>query len=238
MVRPKRHEAGRTYRETFTPGVFGPLLGEDMGVFRTAPDPVTGEQRLVGSLPLFADGAGHAGLTPHTSATTTLYRDGVKVAENDDPLTGARPFPVDAADAEYRLTTSVERSADIAAASTRVDAGFTFRSKQVTATTALPVSTVRFARPVDLASRAPAGLSVLVPVTEQGAAAGRNRGSLAVSVSVSYDDGRTWRPVTVTNGRISVKSPAKDRGISLSAQVTDKQDNTSTLTIHNGWYGR
>ncbi|MFD3335918.1 S8 family serine peptidase [Streptomyces sp. NPDC058700] len=236
MVRPKRYEAGRTYRETFTTGVFGPLLGEDMGVFRTAPDPVTGEQQLVGSLPLFADGAGHAGLTPHTSATTTLYRDGVEVAENDDPLTGARPFPVDAADAEYRLTTSVERSADVAAASTRVDAGFTFRSKQVAATTALPVSTVRFAPPVDLASRAPAGLSVLVPVTVQGAAAGRNLGSLAVSVS--YDDGRTWRPVKVTNGRISVKSPAKDRGIALSAEVADKQGNTSTLTIHNAWYGR
>lgn len=236
MVEPKRYEAGRTYRETFGTGVFGPLLGKDMGVFRTAPDPVTGVQRLVGSLPLFADGAGHAGGTPHTSATTTLYRDGVKVAENDDPLTGAEPFTVDAADAEYRLTTSVERSATIAAASTRVDAGFTFRSKQVTATTALPVSTVRFAPPVDLASRAPAGRSVLVPVTVQGAAAGRNLRSLAVSVS--YDAGRTWRPVKVANGRISVKSPAKDRGVSLSAEVTDKQGNTSTLTIHNGWYGR
>ncbi|MGW6395686.1 hypothetical protein ACWFR1_35485 [Streptomyces sp. NPDC055103] len=37
MVRPKRYEAGSTYQETFNTGVFGPLLGEDMGVFRTAP---------------------------------------------------------------------------------------------------------------------------------------------------------------------------------------------------------
>ncbi|WP_405860750.1 S8 family serine peptidase [Streptomyces sp. NBC_00090] len=236
MVRPKSYVAGKTYRETFNTGVFGPLLGENKGVFRTAPDPATGEQQIIGSLPLFADGKGHAGGTKHTSATTTLYRDGVKVAENDDPLTGEQPFTVDASDAEYRLTTSVERSAKVAAASTRIDADFTFRSKQVAATTALPVSTVRFAAPVDLASRAPAGASVLVPVTVQGSAAGKNLKSLAVSVS--YDDGKTWQLVNVANGGISVKNPAKDAGISLRAEVADKQGNKSTLTIHNAWHGK
>ncbi|MFF8840215.1 S8 family serine peptidase [Streptomyces sp. NPDC015130] len=236
MVRPKRYQAGLTYRETFNTGVFGPLLGEKQGVFRTAPDADTGEQLLVGALPLFSDGQGHAGLSAYTSATSTLYRDGVKVAENDDPLSGSKPFTVGSADAEYRLTTSVERSAEVATASTRVDAGFTFRSKQVAATTALPVSTVRFAAPVDLASRAPAGAAVLVPVTVQGAAAGKNLGSLAVSVS--HDDGRTWQRVTVVNGGISVQSPAKDKGVSLRAEVTDKQGNASTLTIHNAWFGK
>ncbi|MFF1510397.1 S8 family serine peptidase [Streptomyces sp. NPDC058326] len=236
MVRPKRYETGRTYRETFNTGVFGPLLGENMGVFRTAPDPATGEQQIIGSLPLLADGAGHAGLTKHTSATTTLYRDGVKIAENDDPLTGTMPFTVDSSDAEYRLTASVEREAKVAAASTRVETGFTFRSKQVAATTALPVSTVRFTAPVDLASRIPAGMPVLVPVTVQGPAAGRNLKSLAVSVS--YDDGKSWQPVKVRDGKVFVKSPAKDSGISFSAEVTDRQGNTSTLKIHNAWYGR
>lgn len=236
MVRPKRYAAGRTYRETFNTGVFGPLLGENMGVFRTAPDPDTGEQQIVGALPLFGDGAGHAGPSAYTSATSALYRDGVKVGENDDPLSGEKPFTVDAADAEYRLTTTVERAANVAAASTHVEAGFTFRSKQVAARTALPVSTVRFAPPVDLASRAPAGASVLVPVTVQGSAAGRNLGSLAVSVS--YDDGKTWRLVKVENGRISVRNPAKDKSVSLRAEVTDKQGNASTLTIHHAWFGK
>ncbi|WP_328947020.1 S8 family serine peptidase [Streptomyces sp. NBC_00250] len=236
MVRPKRYEAGRTYRETFNAGVFGPLLGEKTGVFRTAPDPATGKEQLVGSVPLFADGAGHVGLTPDTTATSTLYRDGVEVGRNDDPLSGSQPFTVDAADAEYRLVTSAERPAKTAAASTRVDTSFTFRSKQVTATTALPVSTVRFAAPVDLASRAPALAPVVVPVTVQGSAAGQNLKLL--KVSVSYDDGKTWQLVPVLNGRISVKNPAKDSGISLSAVVTDKQGNTSTLTIHNAWLGK
>ncbi|MFI8520867.1 S8 family peptidase [Streptomyces sp. NPDC085481] len=239
MVRPKRYEAGRTYRETFNTGVLGPLLGERMGVFRTAPDPATGEQQLIGSLPLLADGQGHPGRTPYTSATSTLYRDGVKIGQNDDPLTGSQPFTIGAAhagDAEYRLVTSVERPANTAAASTRVDAGFTFRSRQVTATTALPVSTVRFAAPVDLASRAPENQPVTVPVTVQGSAAGGNLKSL--KVSVSYDNGKTWQLVPVNSGRISLKNPAKDDGISLSAVVTDKQGNTSTLTVHNAWYGK
>ncbi|MFE6844748.1 S8 family serine peptidase [Streptomyces sp. NPDC057686] len=236
MTEPKRYEAGRTYRETFNTGVFGPLLGEKTGVFRTAPDAATGEQQLIGALPLFADGNGHAGATTYTSARSTLYRNGVKVAENDDPLSGAQPFKVDAADAEYRLATSVERPAKVAAASTRIDTSFTFRSKQVAATTALPVSTVRFAAPVDLASRAPAGKSVRIPVTVQGSAAGRNLKSL--SVSVSYDDGKTWQPVKVANGRICVKNPAKDKAVSFLADVTDKQGNTSSLTIHNAYHGR
>ncbi|MGW2301305.1 S8 family peptidase [Streptomyces sp. NPDC001809] len=233
---PKRYEAGRTYRETFNTGVFGPLLSKSAGVFRTAPDPATGEQRLVGSLPLFADGAGHPGFSPYASATSTLYRDGVRIAENDDPLTGAKPFTVDGADAEYRLVTSVERPGGLAGAATRVETGFTFRSRQVAATTALPVSTVRFAAPVDLASRAPERATVAVPVTVQGSAAGRNLKSL--EVSVSYDAGKTWQRVRVRNGSITVKSPAKDSGISLSAVVTDKQGNRSTLTVHNAWLGR
>ncbi|MER6477916.1 S8 family serine peptidase [Streptomyces filamentosus] len=236
MARPKRYEAGRTYREDFNTGVAGPLLGEGMGFFRTAPDPETGEQRIVGAVPLFADGKGHPGATAYTSATTTLYRDGVKVAENGDPLSGGEPFAVGSGEAEYRLVTSVERAADVAGASTRVETGFAFRSKEVADLTALPVSTVRFAAPVDLASRAPAHAWVTVPVTVQGAAAGRNLKSL--SVSVSYDDGKTWKPVPVTGGRILVKNPAKDAGISLSAKVTDRRGNVSTVSLRNAWLGK
>ncbi|WP_079044936.1 MULTISPECIES: S8 family serine peptidase [unclassified Streptomyces] len=236
MLRPKRYETGRTYRETFNTGVFGPLLGERMGVFRTAPDPATGQQQLVGAVPLVADGKGNVGTVPYSSVTSTLYRDGVKVGSNDDPLSGSAPFSVDGADAEYRLVTSVERPSGVSTVSTRIETGFTFRSKQVAETTALPVSTVRFAAPVDLATRAPEHATVLVPVTVQGSAAGRNLKSL--SVKVSYDDGKTWKAVQVRNGGISVKNPAKDSALSLSAVITDKQGNTSTLTIHNAWFGK
>ncbi|MFD6462142.1 S8 family serine peptidase [Streptomyces roseolus] len=236
MAAPKRYEAGRTYGERFNSGVFGPLLGEGTGVFRTAPDPATGEQGLVGAVPLLADGRGHTGSTRYSSATTTLYRDGEKVASNEDPLSGGEVFAVDGADAAYRLVTSVERPAEVAGVSTRVETSFAFRSKQVAETTALPVSTVRFAAPVDLETRAPERAWASVPVTVQGSAAGKNLKSL--TVKVSHDDGKTWQAVPVLGGRIAVRNPAKGAGVSLAAEVTDKQGNTSTLSIRNAWIGR
>ncbi|MER5890216.1 S8 family serine peptidase [Streptomyces sp. NPDC001941] len=233
---PKAYAAGRTYQEAFNTGVFGPRLGADAGVFRTAPDPDTGEQQIVGALPLFADGQGHDGYAVTSSATSTLYRDGVKVAENHDPLTGQAPFTVDAADALYRLTTTAERPAATAGAATRIDTDFTFRSGQVADTTALPVSTVRFTAPVDLASRAPAGRTAEIPLTVQGSAAGKNLTSL--KVSASYDGGKTWQLLKVTNGKVAVKNPAKDKSVALRAEVTDKQGNVSKVTVHDAYYGK
>ncbi|MFE4634443.1 S8 family serine peptidase [Streptomyces sp. NPDC056773] len=236
-VRPKRYAAGSSSRETFNTGVFGPLLGAPgLGVFRGAPDPETGEQTLTGAVPLFSDGAGHAGSSALTKTATTLYRNGVKVAENEDPLSGWAPFTVDGADAEYRLTTSAARSTDVAAVSTRIDTSFTFRSRQVAAHTALPVSTVRFQAPLDTASRAPAGKLTRIPVTVQGSASEKNLKSLKVSVSL--DGGKTWKRVTVTDGAIQVRNPAKDKGISFRAQVTDKQGNVSEVTIINAYLGK
>ncbi|MFF0746380.1 S8 family serine peptidase [Streptomyces sp. NPDC004111] len=226
---PKRYAAGRTYRETFNTGVFGPLLGKGMGVFRRASDTASGGQQIYGSLPLFADGQGHGGYSRYTSARSVLYRDGVQVGENNDPLTGEETFEVAPADAEYRLTTSAERSAAVAAVSTRIDAEFTFRSGKVALTTALPVSTVRFAAPVDLTSRAPAGKSVRVPVTVQGSAAGQNLKSL--TVETSDDAGKTWKAVQVKDGSITVKNPEQGRSVSFRADVTDKQGTRSKLTI-------
>lgn len=235
-LEPKRYAAGSSYRETFNTGVFGPVLGTGVGVFRTAPDPETGEQTITGAVPLFSDGAGHAGSSTLTKAATTLYRNGVKVAENEDPLSGWEPFTVDGADAAYRLTTSVERSTGISAVSTRIDTSFAFRSGQVAARTALPISTVRFHAPLDTASRAPAGKLTRIPVTVQGAASGKNLKSLTVSVSL--DGGTTWKRVKVTDGAFQVRNPAKNKGISFKAKVTDKQGNVSEVTIVNAYLGK
>ncbi|MER5757877.1 S8 family serine peptidase [Streptomyces sp. NPDC002082] len=236
-LEPKRYAAGSSHRETFNTGVFSPLLGAPgLGVFRSAPDPETGKQTITGAVPLFGDGAGHAGSSALTKTATTLYRNGIKVAENEDPLSGWEPFTVDGADAEYRLATSVERSPDVSAVSTRIDTSFTFRSRQVAAQTSLPVSTVRFRAPLDTASRAPAGKVTRIPVTVQGAASGKNLKSLTVSVSL--DGGTTWKKVKVTDGAISVRNPAKDQGISFRARVTDKQGNVSEVTIVNAYLGK
>ncbi|MGW2226197.1 S8 family peptidase [Streptomyces formicae] len=228
---PEPFTAGRAYAKSFNTGVFGPALGKDRGgIFREG-------DKLGGSLAVVADGKGHTGWTAYASAKSALYRDGTKIAENGDPLTGDETFTVPAEDAAYKLTTTVKRDPKVAAVSSRVDASWTFRSKRVSGQTQLPASTVRFTPELDLRSRAAAGATQSVPVEVQGSAAGAgNLKSLAVYVS--YDAGRTWQKTPVRGGKISVKNPAKGKGVAFRAKVTDKGGNTSTLSVYDAYYGK
>ncbi|GAA2446861.1 S8 family serine peptidase [Streptomyces glaucus] len=227
---PQAFKAGRAYTKTFNRAVFGPHLSADHGLFREGDE-------IYGSLPLFADADRHSGSSDFTSVTTTLHRNGTKVGSHDDPLFGEKGFEVPAADAEYKLTTSVKRSVKVAAASTRIDASWTFRSRRTSADlTALPASTVRFNAATGQDSRVPAGKTVSVPVAVEGAAKGANLKSL--SVYVSYDYGQTWKKLTVKNGKVTVKNPAKGKAISFHAKITDKKGNKSTLSIYNAYYGK
>ncbi|MER6407137.1 S8 family peptidase [Streptomyces viridosporus] len=226
---PQTFKAGKKYTKRFNTAVFGPRLSADYGLFRDG-------NTIVGLLPLFADGKGHAGSSDFTSATTSLYRNGKKIGSHSDPLLGEDAFTVPAGDASYKLTTSVKRSARVAAASTRIDASWTFRSKKTTAFTQLPASTVRFQAVTGLDSKVPAGKKATFPVTVEGAAKGKNLKSL--SVYVSYDSGKTWKKTTVTKGKITVKNPAKGKAISFRAKIADKKGNTSTLSIYNAYHGK
>lgn len=224
----KAYKGGKSYRETVNTAVFGPRLTSDYGVFRDGND-------LYGMIPLFSDGKGHVGSSEITSATTTLYRNGKKVGSNKDPLSG-EAFTVPSGDAAYRLTTSVKRSAEVAAASTRVDASWTFRSKKTSGEKHLPVSSARFAAVTGLDSKVPAGKKATFPVVVEGAAQGKNLKSLAVYVS--YDGGKTWKKTTVKKGKVTVKNPAKGKAISFRAKITDKKGNTSLISVYNAYHGK
>ncbi|MFF3344354.1 S8 family serine peptidase [Streptomyces sp. NPDC002779] len=227
---PQTFKAGQTYQKTFNTAVFGPHMNADYGLFREG-------NSVYGFLPLFADGAKHAGSSDFTSVKTELYRNGTKIGSNTDPLFGEGVFKVPSAEAEYKLTTSVKRSVKVAAASTRIDASWTFKSKkQASDQVRLPASTVRFNAKTDLSSRVTAGLTKTVPVSVVGAAAGSNLKSL--SVWVSYDYGQTWKKVSVTGGKIKVKNPEKGKAISFHAKVADKKGNKATLSIYNAYYGK
>ncbi|MFI7012936.1 S8 family peptidase [Streptomyces sp. NPDC050164] len=225
----QKFAAGKTYSKTVNTAVFGPRINSDFGIFREG-------NQLFGSLPLFADGKGNAGYSKFSSVNTTLYRNGKKVGSNDDPLFGEKQFKVPAGDAEYKLTTSVKRSVKVAAASTRIDASWTFRSKKTSGIKMLPASTARFNAVTGLDSKVPAGKTVSIPVTVEGAAKGSNLKSL--SVYVSYDYGKTWKKLTVKKGKVSFKNPAKGKAISFHAKIADKKGNKSTVSIYNAYYGK
>lgn len=225
---PKAYTGGKTYTRTVNKAVFGPLLDNTYGLSRTG-------NEILGLVPLLADGNGNAGSSELTSVKTVLYRNGKKFARNDDALYGGTPFVVPSGAADYTLKTSVRRSAKIGAASTRVDAGWTFRSKK-TSRAELPASTVRFTPAVGADSKVAAGRAASVPVQVQGSAAGKNLKSL--KVYVSYNAGKTWKKVTVKKGAISVKNPAKGKSISFAAKVTDRKGNLSTVAIYDAYYGK
>ncbi|MFF0159002.1 S8 family serine peptidase [Streptomyces sp. NPDC005263] len=227
---PQTFKKAQKYTKTFNTAVFGPTINADNGVYREG-------NTIYGALSLFADGAGHDGASVFTSAATSLYRNGTKVGTNDDPLTGTG-FTVPAGDAEYKLTSSVKRSVKVAAASTRIDASWTFRSKKPSGNdiTKLPVSTARFNAKTGLDSRVKAGQTMTIPVSVVGAAKGSNLKSLAVYVS--YDYGQTWKKVEVKHGKITAKNPAAGKAISFHAKIADKKGNKATISIYNAYYGK
>ncbi|MET8980502.1 S8 family serine peptidase [Streptomyces sp. NPDC004539] len=225
----RAYAAGKTYAETFNTPVAAPRVnGGDFGISRQG-------NEIYGSLPLFADGAGHAGTSLYGSATTTLYRNGKKVGSHDDPLLGLKAFTVPAANASYRLTTSVTRPASLFPTSTRIDASWTFSSKSAPQGARLPSSALRIPAPTDLAGLAPAGRKVTVPVTVLGSAAGKNLKSLAVSVSY---DGKKWTKVSVVKGKITYKNPARGKAVSFRYTITDKKGNVSSVSIWNAYLGK
>ncbi|MFJ9039264.1 S8 family peptidase [Streptomyces sp. NPDC102406] len=226
---PQTFKAGKSYAKTFNRAVFGPRIDGEYGVFREGDE-------LYGYLPLFADNQSHVGSSEYTSVVTTLYRDGTKVASGADTLMGERGYKVPAADAAYKLTTSVKRDAKVSPASSRIDATWTFRSKKSAELVQLPVSGARFGASVGLDSKGAANRPQTFPVTVQGAAAGSNLKSLAVYVS--YDSGKNWRKTDVKRGMVTVKNPAAGKSISFRADIVDKKGNTSTVSVYDAYYGK
>lgn len=221
---------GRSYSRSFNVGVFGPKLDKYSGIVRSGDE-------IWGTVGLFTDGQGHSGFASYDKATTTLYRNGTKVGSHDVALDDGASFTVDGRKAGYRLTTSVTR-ATTAAVSTRVTASWTFSSQHVggDVPATLPVSVVRFTPSLSATSTSKAKATVKVPVTVQGAAAGRNLKSLKVYVST--DGGAHWSKLTVKGGKVTLKNPKAGKGVSFKALVSDKKGNTLSQVIYNAYLAK
>ncbi|GLF99330.1 S8 family peptidase [Streptomyces yaizuensis] len=227
---PEKFRAGKKYRVDLNTAVHGPLVNGTFGVFREG-------DALQAHLPLFADGRGNAADSTYATARTTLHRGTSLVGRADRPTDAGELFTaLPPKKATYTLATSVTRPTSVTRVATRVDASWTFRSQRTSEFSQLPLSIARFTPSVGLDSTAPAGRVQTYPVTVQGPAAGKSLKSL--SVSVSYDGGKSWRKAVVKDGRVTVKSPAKGKGIALRATVADRQGNKGSMTIHNAYRGK
>jgi hypothetical protein len=237
---PRELAAGRTYRETWNQGVFGPSLAappeESWFASRTG-------DRFFLLLPQFGDSAGHRGFSTLTAERYTLYRDGTKLAELTDP--SGEPgwaVPLPAERSAYRLEAEARRTPGMPLSS-HVTTAWTFRSGHVTGDepVRLPLSVVRFAPALDEYQHAPAGRPFDLPVTieqQPGSAAAR---TARLTVEVSYDD-RTWQPVPLTpaaNGWTGHLDHPRAAGfVSLRSRAVDTKGNTVEQTVTHAYETR
>ena len=224
------YQRGRTYRETWNRGVFGPVFPQ-----RAVPEnwlTRTGD-KLVVNTPAYGDGAGRAGTSVTDTASVTVHKDGVEVGTVAEI---AGQFTVPPEPGRYRVVQEGNRSAPFTL-STKVNTTWTFRSGHVggTVPVALPVSVIRFSPTLDAQNKAPSGRLFGVPVRVQrqpGSAAARTR---SFHLAVSYDDGQTWTQAFVLghgdNWVALLHHPAGGGFVSLRAKATDVADNTVEQTI-------
>ncbi|WBB68337.1 S8 family serine peptidase [Micromonospora sp. WMMD812] len=227
------YKPGRTYTVKWANGVAGPVF----------PAPNFGQQfatrywgdTIGGPGPLHGDGAGHMGFR-HVrggSVQVNLYRNGVKVGDaNQVPWT----WDVPAETGDYRLAATF-RSDPAFTLSTAVDAEWTFKSGHVREgdLVKLPMTAIRYNPELDVDHRAPAGRLFAIPVSldrQVGAAPGRTR---SLTVEASFDDGKTWRKLTVLRSGEKavawVRNPSGSGFVSLRASATDTGGNTVKQTI-------
>ncbi|MGW6791849.1 hypothetical protein [Streptomyces chartreusis] len=105
---------------------------------------------------------------------------------------------------------------------------WTFTSARPTTdrTTRLPRSTVRIAPKLSLRGTAPTGSTLAVPLKLSGAAAAAGQVA-TLKVNVSYDGGRTWKPLAVKTTpqgarSVTVKHPATAKAVSFRADLKER----------------
>ncbi|PJE96689.1 hypothetical protein CUT44_16765 [Streptomyces carminius] len=164
------------------------------------------------------------------------YRDGRKHESVDAPLYGME-FTLPKGEAEYRLTTTVSRSKP-ARLSTRISSSCTFTSARPEDITALLVSVVRCTPTLNLDGTSKAKISKSVPVTLQGAAAKNRKNLRYLNFYVSYDSGGTWKKAALKKDRLTVRNPARGRGVSFEVNLRDEKANALSRTITNAYRTR
>ncbi|AXG79300.1 1,4-dihydropyridine esterase [Streptomyces paludis] len=227
---PAAYQPKKTYTKTFNVGVMSPRIGRADANWRWG-------NELNFCVEEFTDSSGNVVHSEPAKQRTVVTRDGKQLLNVKDPFC-QYVLPVPAASAKYRISTDVTRPAKVTGVSTRLVAAWTFLSKKPSGgnSTPLPLSSVRFAPKLDLASTAPAGKKFTVPLTIQGPAA-KNFKSLAVQVS--YDGGKKWSkaPVNTKSGKrsLALTHPKKAKSVSFKAKLTDKSGNVYDVTIEKAY---
>ncbi|MCE7007628.1 hypothetical protein LWC34_33115 [Kibdelosporangium philippinense] len=224
IARPQRYPAG-TYERPFNYAIVGPAV-PNAGL--PSPSVVRSPDQIAGYARMYSDGFGNAGWSKEDKGSTVLYRDGVKVGENNIGSGGF--FDVPPQDSEYRLELTSNR-ASMATLSTQVSIAWTFRSSAAQ-TGLLPLSTMRFVPKLDGNDGKPA----IVPVFLRAQHTEIDRLAKHLTMDVSFDQGATWKPAKVVgNAGAIIEYPPGASTVSLRAKATDWNSSTVEQTIINAY---
>ncbi|WP_436531272.1 S8 family peptidase [Actinoplanes sp. HUAS TT8] len=149
-----------------------------------------------------------------------LYRDGTLISETRDAW---RDIPIPAAAATYRLALTTARGGDEWQYGRSTSTEWTFRSARAGT---LPLLQIGYAAPVSLNGTATTRthlLGINVP------------GARTVAVSLSADEGKTWKTTYAIGSGFVV--PAGKGTVSIKVTATDRDGNTVKQTVLRA-YGR
>ncbi|WP_431945256.1 S8 family serine peptidase [Actinacidiphila sp. bgisy167] len=231
----------RTYKprstssETWFAPVQRPRVLND-GIMWTAPFRV-GDIINTSSLPAWGDSGGHAGIVWADGDTSKIslyqgdellgeaYNEGYVNAEGLSP----DPQP-------YRIVLEGQRNLPDRPYSTRTrtEWGFTSSTTDYDHITPLPLLQLDYAVDTDLSGKAArrTGLTVTASHLQGAAGAGAVR---TATLEVSYDDGATWRKVTLRQSggdwKAQLEAPSKARFTSLRATARDAEGNSVSQTV-------
>ncbi|MFD5831001.1 S8 family serine peptidase, partial [Lentzea sp. NPDC060358] len=212
---PRVFQAGRTTTEHWNSAVYGPGLPHVPAYVRYA-GRVGNLMRV--DLPLFSS-QNMNGNSPNTGRTTVTL-DGAVIS--DEPYAGyAYIENVPAEKKRYQVHTEAARDS----LSSKVTADWSFTSEFVPGEDYRPVPllAVRFAPRLDSSNRA--GRVLTVPITVERNGTGTVTDIKTPAVQVSYDEGKSWKPVPLRKTRggwaITLVHPHGAKNVSFKARAAD-----------------
>ncbi|MDQ1017566.1 S8 family serine peptidase [Streptomyces afghaniensis] len=226
----RRYQAGHTYRTDWNRAPVGPAVYSPTR---------EGDDLHLDFAPYAAAGAGQR--LDESNATGELdgemvLSSGGRVIDRTSPYLSAFTTPT-AGKRRYTLTAHTTRTADWTALGTRssVTWGFTSSRPHGSASSVLPLLTVRAGGAVDLTNSAPAGRAFHLPLTVRRPAGAERTPVTRLTLQVSYDDGRTWKTVHVTRHGATADAllhhPGHAGYASLRIAAADRAGNTVTQTV-------
>ncbi|MGW6442426.1 S8 family serine peptidase [Lentzea sp. NPDC055074] len=214
-VTPRVFKLGRVVTEHWNSAVYGPGVPHQPGAVRFA-GRVGNVMRM--DLPLQSS-QGMYGYTQSTGRTTVTV-DGKVIS--DQPDSGYANIP-DAPAEKKRYTVHTEATRDSASSTVTADWSFTSEHVPGDQFQSIPLLAVRFAPALDEHNRA--GRVVTVPITVERNGTGTVTNIKDPAVQVSYDEGKTWKPVPLRKTRagwqVTLIHPHGAENVSFKARAAD-----------------